>query len=248
MTLLQFTEISLKNQQLLDQIQGIYENSFREEVRFPWECLLHKFKMDQIRAKMQKRKNEKHHLIGGFKEEKLVAFLILKFFGDFAYSTFMAVDPSCRNREIGTQVGQKAIETANADANELHLRESALFFEVEKPENAPTEALKIASERLIKFYLNKEKGHVVFLDIDYIEPTRIKDGRDMYLAMVPFPDRDYIESNRLLRYIETIYHLEFNLTPQTNGSKFQRYMQAITDSIGNRDKIYGIPKIHGNLI
>jgi len=230
---------------MLDQVGEIYEHSFREEARFPWECLLHKFKMDQIRAKIQKRKNEKHHLIGAFKEEKLIAFLILRFFGDFAYSSFMAVDPSCRNREIGTQVGQKAIETAKADAEEFHLRESALFFEVEKPENAPTEALKIASERLIKFYLNKEKGHVVFLDIEYIEPTLIKDGQDMYLAMVPFPDRDYIESNRLLRYIETIYHLEFNLTPQKNASKFHRYMKVITDSIGNRTKIYGIPKIHG---
>lgn len=244
MSILQFTEISLKNQRLMDQMQAIYEKSFGEDTGFPWECLLYKLKMDQIKAKIQKRKNEKHHIIGAFQEEKLVAFLILKFFGDFSYASFMAVDPSYRNREIGTQVGQKAIATAAADADEVHLQESALFFEVEKPENAPTEALKMASEKLIRFYLLKEKGHVVFLDIEYIEPTLIKDGRDMYLAMVPFPDREYIESNRLLRYIETIYRLEFNLIPQKHALKFQRYMKVITDSIGNREKISGIPKIH----
>jgi hypothetical protein len=241
MTPIQFTEISVKNQRLIDQIRGIYENSFREEIRFPWECLFYKIKMEQIRAKIQKRKNEKFHLIGAFKEEKLVAFFILKYFGEFAYCSFLAVDKSCRNQEIGTQTGFKVIETAKADANEFQIIDSVLLFEVEKPENAPNNALQIESERLIKFYVTKL--NVLFLDIDYIEPTLIKDGRDLYLAMHSLSARNYIESNQLLRYIQIIYHLEYNLTPQKNASKFHRYMKVITDSIGNRNKIYGRKRI-----
>ena len=240
MNAIQFTEISVKNQRLMDQIRGIYENAFRKEIRFPWECLLYKIKMGQIRTKIQKRKNEKFHLIGAFKEEKLVAFFILKYFGEFAYCNFMAVDISCRNQEIGTQAGLKVIETVKDDANEFQIPDSVLLFEVDKPDNAPNDAVKIASERLIKFYV--KRLNVIFLDIEYIEPTLIKDGRDMYLAMYPLSNRNYIESNRLLHYIQAIYHLEYNLTPQKNASKFQRYMKVITNSIGNRNKIYGIPK------
>ncbi len=240
MNAIQFTEISVKNQRLIDQIRGIYENSFRKEIRFPWECLLYKLKIDQIRKKIQKRKNEKYHLIGALKEDKLVAFFISKYFGEFAYCTFLAVDISCRNQEIGTQVGLKVIETAKADANEFQIMDSVLLFEVEKPDNAPNDAVKIESERLIKFYV--KRLNVIFLDIEYIEPTLIKDGRDMYLAMYTCSDRNYIESNRLLRSIKTIYHMEYNLTPQKNASKFQRYLKVITDSIGTRNKIYGIPK------
>ncbi|MDD1777764.1 MAG: hypothetical protein LUQ65_06295 [Candidatus Helarchaeota archaeon] len=194
--------------------------------------------MDQIRVKIQKRRNEKYHLIGAFKEENLVAFFILKYFGEFAYCSFLAVDISCRNQEIGTQAGFKVIETVKADANKFQIRDSVLLFEVEKPENAPDDAVKIESERLIKFYVTRL--NVLFLDIDYIEPTLIKDGRDVYLAMYSLSDRNYIESDRLLRYIQTIYHLEYNLTPQKNASKFHRYMKVITDSIGIRDKIYGL--------
>ncbi len=240
MNALQFIEISYKNKRLIDQVRGIYENSFRTELRFPWECVLYKIKMDQMREKIQKRKNEKYHLIGAFKEEKLVAFFISKYLGEFAYCTFMAVDRSHRNQELGTQVGLKVIETAKADANEFQIMDSVLLFEVEKPDNAPNDAVKRESERLIKFYISRL--NVIFLDIAYIEPTLIKDGRDMYLVMYPLSNRNYIESNRLLHYIKTLYHLEYNLTPKKNASKFQRYIKLITNSMGNHDKIYGISK------
>ncbi|HUY01240.1 MAG TPA: GNAT family N-acetyltransferase [Candidatus Deferrimicrobium sp.] len=222
----------------MNQVREIYENSFSKEIRFPWEYVLHKIKLEQIREKLHKRINEKYHLIGALLEDKLVAFFISKYFGEFAYCTFMAVDNSYRNQEIGTQVGLKVIETAKADAIEFHIRDSVLLFEIEKPDNAPNDAIKIDSERLIKFYI--KKLNIIFLDIQYIEPTPILDGRDMYLAMYPFSKRNYIESDRLLSYIKRIYQLEYHLTPQKNTSKFERYMKIIHDSVNNRKKIYGI--------
>lgn len=238
---IQYREISFQDKQLIKGVQKIYETSFRGEVRVPWDYLLCEFEGARIRDKLKRWKNERYHLFGGLEEDKLVAFFISKYFFEFSYSTYMAVDLSYRNRDIGTQMGWKLIEIAKADADEFQIKDSVLLFEVEKPEYASNDSVKVELEERIQFY--KTKFEAIYLDIQYIQPLPMEDGIEMYLAMVPLSNKNFIESDRLLNYIKIIYELEYHLTPQKNASKLGRNMKIIRDSIKNRKKIFGIANL-----
>lgn len=238
---IQFIEISFQNKQLIEGVRRIYETSFRGEVRVPWDFLLCEFEGARIREKLKRWKNERYHFFGGLEEDKLVAFFISKYFWEFSYSTYMAVDVSYRNRDIGTQMGLKLTEIAKADADEFQIKDSVLLFEIEKPEYAANDAVKLELEERIQFY--KKKFGTIFLDVQYLQPLALEDGIEMYLAMYPLSNKNFIESDRLLHYIEIIYQLEYHLSPHQNAAKFGRNMKIIRDSIKNRKKIFGIANL-----
>ncbi len=238
---IRFIKVPFENQQLIDQVRRIYETSFRDDIRVPWEYLLCEFELARIREKLKKRNNEKYHLIGALSEGRLVAFFISKYLRDFTYATYMAIEESYRNRAIGTSMGWKLIEMAKKDAEEFQIKDSVLLFEVEKPENAPNNEIKIELEKRIQFY--QKKFNALYLDLQYIQPLATEDGIEMYLVVISLSKKNFIESDRLLRSIRLIYQLEYHVSPHHNASKYERNFKIIINSIKNRKKIFGIANL-----
>ncbi len=228
-----FKEFSQLNGELFNQIKPLYEATFETVGDPPWNEFSTEFEDYII------EEQENVHLFGAFIGKKLIGFGVNKFLKEFTYVPYFTIDENYRNQGIGTALADKCIELAKQDAQDFKVLDSLLLFEVDIPKLAPTEEERLVRELRVKFFLKKGS---IFLDINYIEPKFGDDGPS-YLVMQPLSDKNYIESDKLVRYVKIIYKEETNISKKIS----LKYLNILVSSIGSRDRIYGVPNLQKSI-
>ena len=227
--------INLDEIHYINQIQVVYENSFASgTIEDSWEEILEDFEYGREIHKLPSNKGLKFYLIGAILHKKVVGFTFLKFYHEFSYVNYLAVDKKFQNRSITTGLCDKIIELSLKDAEEYQTSEPIIFGEARKPELARDEEERLGFLRVYKVW---QHIGLHLLDCDYFAPDKSNNIRPMRLMIYPLARQEFISSEILIRRVKILYEQEYDLPPE----KVEIYLSMLRESIKGREKIFGLP-------
>lgn len=221
--LVRWDEIRVGQEDKLEEIFALYDQSFPYDVREPHEILLCGLEYPKFNAPNQ------FHLLAGYVGDRLLAFAAFHYLAEVntGFIVYLATSPESRGLGIGTKALEKIEAILESDALQAgNAALATIVLETEQPEFVFTKWEKEDCIKRNRFY--ERNGYVKRKEIPYLQPPLHKGEEGIPLVLCVKTLRNIeMTPEKMRAIIESIYHEKYDLVNGISKQVLQNCLEKM---------------------